>query len=245
VKSRFIHLGETIASVFAEEARFLDLAEEEIRRQRRFLVSHILQQPSFKTALDPLDVPDDAPAIVRRMAAAAARAGVGPMAAVAGALAGCAVRAMAEAGARYAVVDNGGDIAFLIDRPVTVGIFTGPARIRDIAFRIEPRPDLFSVCTSSGTVGHSLSFGRADAAVVVAADACLADAAATALGNGVPGDDPAPIESAVRRVLAMGVEGCLVVADEVLVCGGELPPLVRVPIGGDHRHQNKEFRTHV
>jgi hypothetical protein len=168
-----------------------------------------------------------APQVVRRMAAAAALAGVGPMAAVAGAIAQVTVEALVAAGARHVVVDNGGDLVMRIDRPLTIGIFTGPAKVRDIALRLEPRPGIFSVCTSSGTVGHSLSFGRADAATVVAASGGLADAMATALGNRVKEASAKSVEQAIHDTLADGIEGLLVVAGEHLGVGGTLPPLVR------------------
>ena len=55
-----------------------------------------------------------------------------------------------------------------------------------VGIRIKPDQQTWGVCTSSGTVGPSLSLGRADAACVVAPDTALADACATALGNRVP-----------------------------------------------------------
>jgi hypothetical protein len=171
-----------------------------------------------------------APGIARRMAAAAALAGVGPMAAVAGAIAQVTVEALVAAGARHVIMDNGGDIVLRIDRPVTIGIFTGPAKIRDIALRFEPRPGIFAVCTSSGTVGHSLSFGCADAATVIADSGCLADAAATALGNRVREKTEAAISAAIQASLLPEVEGALVVAGERLGMGGILPQIVRAAV---------------
>ncbi len=162
------------------------------------------------------------------MAAAAALAGVGPMASVAGAIAQVTVESLLASGARHVIVDNGGDIVLLIDRPVTIGIFTGPASIRDIALRCRPRPGIFSVCTSSGTVGHSLSFGHADAATVIAGDGFLGDAMATALGNRVREKTAAAIQAAIRASLLPGIEGLLVAAGDCLGLGGELPEIVRV-----------------
>lgn len=225
-----LQIKETAATIVAAEP-FLPLAEADIRKQRGRLEDYIRRDPGFRTALAPRSVPPEAPPIVRRMARAASRAGVGPMAAVAGALAESALRAMAEAGATHALVDNGGDIALLLERPVTVGIFTGPSPIRDIAFRVEPRPGIFGICASSGTVGHSLSFGRADAAVVLSADVGLADAVATALGNAVTDED----ETRLRETLAAlggieGVEGLLAVVGKTLAVWGDLPPIVRTRV---------------
>jgi len=224
-----LHIKETIATVTAEE-RFLELAERAIVAARADIEAYIAEQPCFLTALEPLPIDMAAPGIARRMAAAAALAGVGPMAAVAGAIAQVAVETLVAAGARHVIVDNGGDLVMRIDRPVTVGIFTGPATIRDIALRFEPRPGIFSVCTSSGTVGHSLSFGCADAAMAIADNGCLADATATALGNRVREKSGEAIDRAIRESLADGIEGLLVVAGEHLGLGGKLPPLVRAAV---------------
>jgi len=222
-----VRLKETFATVIAE-ARFMELAEQTIVATRTAIEAYIVRQPGFRTALEPLAVEAEAPAVIRLMADAAMKAQVGPMAAVAGAIAQRTVEAMVAAGAAHAIVDNGGDIVLFIDRPVTVGIFTGPAKIRDIALRFLPRPGIFSVCTSSGTVGHSLSFGRADAATVIAGDGYLADAVATALGNRVKSGSEAEIGLAIEDLLITGVEGLLVVAGERLGVGGELPEIVRM-----------------
>ena len=226
---RQFRLQETLATVIAAE-RFMELAEQTIIASREQIETHIARQAGFRTALEPLAVEARAPEVVRLMAAAATRAGVGPMAAVAGAIAQATIEALVAAGATYAVMDNGGDIVLFVDRPVTVGVFTGPARIRDIALRFMPRPEIFSVCTSSGTVGHSLSFGRADAAVVIAGNGYLADAMATALGNRVKSNDENEIGQAIQASLIDGVEGVLVVAGERLGMGGTMPEIVRAHV---------------
>jgi ApbE superfamily uncharacterized protein (UPF0280 family) len=228
VRRRF-RLKETFATVIAAE-RFMELAGRTIASTRDAIEAYIARCPEFRIALETLLVEADAPQVVRKLAAAAARAGVGPMAAVAGAIAQETVEALAAAGAGYAIMDNGGDIVLFINRPVTIGIFTGPAKIRDIALRFLPRPDIFSVCTSSGTVGHSLSFGHADAATVIACDGYLADAVATALGNRVKKGSDKEIEQAIKESLIDEVEGLLVVANDHLGIGGELPKIVRVPV---------------
>lgn len=223
------HVKETFATVIAAP-RFMELAGQTIAAARDSIEAYIACRPDFRTALEPLAVEATAPAIIRLMAAATTRAGVGPMAAVAGAIAQETVEALVAAGAAYAVMDNGGDIVLFIDRPATVGIFTGPGRIRDIALRFKPRPGIFSVCTSSGTVGHSLSFGRADAATVIAGDGYLADAMATALGNRVTDGSEKEIRQALRALLVAGVEGLLVVANGRLGMGGDLPEIVRTHV---------------
>lgn len=229
LERRIVRMKETIAAIVAEP-EFLAVGEAEIARRRHDIEAYIARHPQFLTALQPCEVAVDSPAIVRQMADAAARVGVGPMAAVAGAIAECAVRAMVAAGATHAVVDNGGDIAMCVARPVTVGIFAGPSPIRDLALRFAAGTGLVSVCASSGTVGHSLSFGRADAAVAVARSAAVADAAATALGNAVRTKDARVIEAAIAPLRAAGVSGVIVIIEDLLVASGDLPEIVHVPV---------------
>jgi uncharacterized protein len=230
VKTHRIAFKDTIALVTAEDD-FISFAEAEIHKVRIDLEEYIHFRPLFRYALSPL--PDDpkAPPVARRMIRAAARAGVGPMAAVAGATAEAALRAMIKAGAKHAVVSNGGDIAMILDQPITVGIFTGRSEEETIALRIAPRRRIIAVCTSSGTVGHSLSFGRADAATVVARDAALADAAATALGNTVRRRSEAGLLKALENIRISGIEGMLVVAGPHIAANGRLPEIVRARIG--------------
>jgi ApbE superfamily uncharacterized protein (UPF0280 family) len=226
LERRQFRLKETYATVIVAE-RFMELAEKTIHCARETIEAHIACQPLFRTTLEPLAVEANAPALIQRMAAVAARVGVGPMAAVAGTIAQVTVEALAAAGCGHVIMDNGGDIVLLINRPVVIGIFTGPSSIRGIGLRFEPRPGLFSVCTSSGTVGHSLSFGRADAATVIAGDGCLADAMATALGNRVREGGEKEIEQAIQASLIDGIEGLLVIAGGRMGMGGELPEIVR------------------
>jgi ApbE superfamily uncharacterized protein (UPF0280 family) len=156
-----------------------------VHKYRLQLESYIKKEPAFQTSLQPLAVPPTAPLIVRQMADAARTAGVGPMAAVAGAIAECIGRELLEFSPEV-IVENGGDIFLKVKHRRTVGIYAGESPLTGkIGIRIEARDTPLGVCTSSGTVGHSLSFGQADAVVVLARSAALADAAATAIGNRV------------------------------------------------------------
>jgi ApbE superfamily uncharacterized protein (UPF0280 family) len=228
IRRRF-RLKETLATVIAAGC-YMALAARAIAEARAVIEAYVARRPRFRFALEPVAVEAEAPLLIRRMASAAALADVGPMAAVAGAIAQVTVETLVAAGAGHAIVDNGGDVVLRIDRPVKIGIFTGPALIRDIALSFEPRPGIFSICTSSGTVGHSLSFGRADAAVVIAGDGFLADAAATALGNRVKEASDRVITEAITASLLPGIEGLLVVAEDRLGMGGDLPRIVRAPL---------------
>jgi len=204
-----------------------DVAAEEIVKQRRILDDYIRREPRFRTSLTPLDAWADAPLVVTRMVEAARRVGVGPMAAVAGAMAQLAVEAAVSAGAREAIVENGGDIYLVAGAPVTVGLYAGETPVSDkLAFTVEPGNTPIAICSSSGIMGPSFSFGKCDLATVVARDAALADAAATEAANLVK--KPEDVQAALERILAIpGVEGVLLVKSDKVGLIGNLPPLVR------------------
>lgn len=213
--------GESDLYVWARK----DLSREALRSllaHRRELEDFIRRQPFFRESYLPYRVPASSPEIVRRMAAAAERVGVGPMAAVAGAVAELVGEDLAPLSPEL-VVENGGDIYLRSRRPRRVGVFAGESRLSGrLAVVVPPSPDRgMGVCTSSATVGPSYSAGVVDAALVVAESAALADAAATALGNLVkkPGD----IQPALEHVAAVeGVMGCLVILGDRLGVKGDL-----------------------
>lgn len=189
---------------------------------RRQIIDYTNLCPAFLTALSPL--PDDplAPDIVRRMLEAGRKAQVGPMAAVAGAIA----QAVAEGlrpWTRSVIVENGGDCYALADEDLVVAVYPGdssPFRDR-LALKLSAEDLPLSVCTSSGTLGHSLSFGRADAATILAKDAALADACATAFGNRIRREDDLEPALAWARSVP-GVLGALAVLRDRLAAWGRV-----------------------
>lgn len=228
MRRKHFEVGETAVTILGKPA-FFDVAEESIFRSRDIIQRFIHREPLFGVTLEPYQPPSDAPPLIRRMCDAAAMAGVGPMAAVAGTIAERAVLDMRGAGAEQAVVDNGGDIAFLLRERVTVAIYGGE-EFRGLGFQMAPREGVFGMCTSSAAIGPSLSLGTADVATVISPNVALADACATRLGNLVtdPSDDV--LSAAVAGVTAIpGVEGALVVAGGKIALKGALPELIKVP----------------
>ena len=147
------------------------------------LERYIARHPTFATALEPTSIDDDAPNIVKEMAEAAEKVGVGPMAAVAGAIAEYVGKELLEFSSEV-IVENGGDIFLKNEKRRLVGIYVGETPYTgQVALEILPNESPIGVCTSSGTIGHSLSFGTADAAIVLSPSTALADAAATAICN--------------------------------------------------------------
>jgi ApbE superfamily uncharacterized protein (UPF0280 family) len=204
-----------------------DVVAAEVVRQRRILGDYIRRQPEFQSALAPIELPADAPPIARRMAWAARLVGVGPMAAVAGAVAQFAAEAALSAGAKEAIVDNGGDIYLQAVEPVVVRLGTGTAGLADrLALLVEPGSTPLAICSSSGKMGHSMSLGRCDLATIVAQDAALADAAATQAGNLVQTVDD--VDAALERIAHIpGVDGVLLVKDDRIGLAGRLPQLIK------------------
>ncbi len=206
-------------------------ATELVLHYRLQLESYIVKHPLFLATLDPLPLDFLAPPLVREMLAAAQKAGVGPMAAVAGTISEFVGKALAAEGVEEIIVENGGDIYIRRLRECSVAIFAGQSPLSyKVGLRLLPSQMPTGVCTSSGTVGHSLSFGKADAAVVVARSTPLADAVATRLGNEV--DTSLGVKAAVERALAVareidGVEGAVVICGEVMGAMGAVE-LVRM-----------------
>ena len=224
MKEKF-QLKQTVVTIIADAPEHIESAKQAIRAHRNSLERFISLNPFFRFALEPVDdYIGDPPDIARRMLVASSATKVGPMAAVAGVIADLAVEAMVDAGASYAIVDNGGDIALASDRDVIVGIYGGSS-FKDVGFKIEPTRFL-GICTSSATVGPSISFGTADVACVVAETACLADAAASALGN--LSTDPQTAFGAIEGI--SGVFSALLIVEDKLFTWGILPPLVRVSL---------------
>jgi len=223
-------LKETIVTITADEQSHIEAAKEAIRFHRAQLEHYIRSDPFFKVTLEPYQCPDDAPGIVKRLVRAGTAMGIGPMSAVAGTISALAVEAMMDAGASYAIVDNGGDIALTSDRPVVIGLYAGESPINDLAFTLGPVDGITGVCTSSGTVGPSISFGMADAAVVFSDDVSLADSAATALGNAVE-VGRGSVEEAFDVVKDVaGIKGAVVVQGEYIGMFGDMPEMTRADV---------------
>lgn len=175
----------------------------------------------FRDSLVPYDVPDGSPAVVRSLAEAAKAVGVGPMAGVAGVVAdrvgSCLLRE-----SREVIVENGGDLFVATRRERKVGIYAGSSPLSGkLALSVPPAPDGYGICTSSATVGPSLSLGIADVALVKADSAVLADAAASALGNRVKKEGD--IEGALAFILDhAGIQGALVIVGDRLGIAGDI-----------------------
>jgi ApbE superfamily uncharacterized protein (UPF0280 family) len=188
-------------------------ARKSILKYRSILKKYISGHPLFLTTLKPFPVENNAPIIVKAMSEASEKASVGPMAAVAGAVAQFVGEELSHYSSEV-IVENGGDIYLRSHKDRIIGIFAGQSPLSGkIALEIAAQDTPLGISTSSGTVGHSLSFGQADAVVILADTAALADAAATAIGNMIITSQDIP--HGLRQAQAVpGIRGALIIKDE-------------------------------
>ncbi len=206
----------------------LHAVKEEIVRQRGLLEEYIGRHGDFGVSLEPVDCLCEAPEAAIQMARAGRLTGTGPMAAVAGAMAQRAALAGLAAGAEEVIVDNGGDIYLNLARPAAIRLYTGGTRLGGrLAFLLRPEDTPLAVCSSSSRMGHSMSLGDCDLATVTAADAALADAAATQAANLVKAERD--IDGALEAIAGIaGIEGVLIVKNDRIGMAGKLPPLAKL-----------------
>lgn len=195
--------------------------EQYIWSERRTLEHYIQENPLFGKTLDPYLASPEAPPIVLEMVRAGNIAQVGPMAAVAGAFAqriGMEILRYS----RQVIVENGGDIFLRCDKSLSIGVFAGDSPFSQrVALRIKPREAPRGVCTSSGRVGPSFSRGQADAAVILAENALLADAVATATANRVQSEKGLDRALEFARQIP-GIEGVLIIQEDRLAAWGDI-----------------------
>lgn len=195
--------------------------EELIRRCRGQIEAAIARRAEFLKSLAPIEEdPADGP-VPLQMIRAGKRAGTGPMAAVAGAVAEFVGRALLQMSPEV-IVENGGDIFLMVAQPVVVGLFAGASPFNNrVGIKLEPTAIPLGVCTSSGTVGPSMSFGIADCATIISRDVSLADAVASGLGNRIQG--PSDLGRAVEWAMNIpGVDGALAILGEKMAALGDV-----------------------
>lgn len=225
------HWKETHMVLKCDLEKGFDVAKLAVLKSRFILETYIKNHPNFKFALEIDRTDPDAPEFIKKMMDAGIKAGVGPMASVAGGISEEATEAMIFNKCSSAMVENGGDISIKGKKEVKIGIFAGGKETAEkTGFRIKPEELPLGICTSAGNVGPSISFGNADAVVVFSKSAFLSDAAATAIGNIVKINDPeGSIQNALEKAESIdGVMGCLVFIDKLVGKTGNLPEMVEV-----------------
>jgi len=196
-------------------------ARELLKKYRSDIQKYIKAHPEFLTSLVPVQAQNDAPDIVKHMCLAAEAVGVGPMAAVAGAISQYVGRDLGNYSDEI-IIENGGDIYMKNKTDKHILIYAGNSPLSNkVALLIPGENKSVGICTSSGTVGHSLSFGKADAVVIIAEDTLLADAAATAVCNMVKSvQDINPSIDFAKSV--PGIQGVVVIIGDKLGAWGKI-----------------------
>ena len=224
VKSKY-SIGTSRGEIVCDSMAGIEAVIASIRHHRKCLEDYVLKNPVFMYALSPVQVEEEAPLVVKKMAEYASIAGVGPMASVAGVLADLAVEDALRAGARAIAVENGGEVALAGSAEFVVGV-----RVRGrtlFALKVMPKDMPIGIATSSGKYGHALSFGEADSVTVVAETAGLADAAATAICNATKGREA--VERGLTKAKEIkGVKGVIIVFEGLVCIWGSIPEIVGV-----------------
>ncbi len=219
---------ETQCTIIADKKIGIQTAVKSIKHNRKELEEYARGHPSFLCTLEPISAPAE-PLVAKLMAEAAEKANVGPMAAVAGVLADLAVKYMIADGCEVAVVENGGEISAVSTEPIDVAVAAGDVPLsKRFGFRLTDFP--VGIATSSGRFSHALSFGDAEVATVFCRNAGLADAAATAVGNVVKGEDcQDAIQAGISKALSIqGIEGVLIIYKGFTGTAGKTPQIIKV-----------------
>ena len=202
---------------------------------RSDLKSYINRNQDFLLSIEPIAKRDEnLPVIIDRMIESSSLADVGPMACVAGTVSELSLDYLMEHDSRYSIVENGGDIAIVNDRKVLCGIYSNNQVLgNNIAFEIPPQRGKLGICTSSGKIGHSISFGDADSVTVISKSPSLADGLATRIANDVYGNTSEDkvtnaVESAEQyREFFRGV---LIISQNHVATVGKIPKIVETSI---------------
>ena len=193
--------------------------QDSLRQARESIKGEIAKRPAFLSSFYPLMYTGGSSELVRRMYSASSACDVGPMAAVAGAVAQY-VGEMLSQKSEDIIVENGGDIYINSTRERRVAVYAGQSSLSG-KMAVILKAGTWGICTSSYSVGHSYSDGRCDAALVISRNCALADAAATALGNSIKKERQ--LERGVQDIMNIdGVLGALAVINEKIAASGDI-----------------------
>ncbi|MFX1276537.1 MAG: UPF0280 family protein [Promethearchaeota archaeon] len=227
---------ESDITIISESKSAILKAKEEFYHHRRILERYIQKDKRFLTSFSPIKVNSNEK-ILKLMEKVSYACDVGPMAAVAGALADLMLDVMKmkdDSGlilAKNALVENGGEIAIDSEKSMRIALYAGKNELNlNIGFLIEKKDCPIGIGTSSATVGHAISLGEADAVTIFANNAALADAAATRIANLVKGTD---IEKSIKKALDAvedieNVIGCFISRENKVGQVGKIPKMIKI-----------------
>ena len=221
-------VGQTALSIVCDES-YLSTVKNAVHSARSIIEGKIAEDPFFGTTFEPYPVCKDDHSLIKHMCQASILSDVGPMAGVAGAVASFAVDMAVESGCDHIIIENGGDICMHTSQTSVIGIFSGDERFRDVAFEIPPTGRMIGICSSSGRIGPSVSFGNSGICTVFSDDTILADCCATAFGNMIREGTSEEMTQASENIISVdGVTGCVCVSNGLITMCGNIPEMIRV-----------------
>ncbi len=183
----------------------------------------ILLYPDFQTSFSPISLPKEIQGIAQEMCTAASIAQVGPMAAVAGAISYALVTQFKEQAGSHLIVENGGDLVLFSEKEQTVGLLAQPEKGLNFAIRVSPTLEPVAFCSSSGRIGHSVSFGVSDLVTVRWKNGARADAAVTALANMLKGtEDIERVIEHAQKLSNVGLDGIFIQYKDKIAIWGDM-----------------------
>lgn len=202
-----------------------------ILKLRKELEHHIAKNKDFQLSLEPVSSGEEnLSEIIKRMYTASSYCDVGPMACVAGCISEMSLDYLISKKSEYSIVENGGDIAIINSKQAVCGIYSNnPILGNKIGFNLKARKTPLGICTSSGKIGHSISFGQSDSVTVLSKKASIADGLATRIANEVVGQNS---EDKVSNALEASenykelFDGVLIISQDNVGTVGKLPKIV-------------------
>lgn len=202
-----------------------------ILKLRKELEHHIAKNKDFQLSLEPVSHGEEnLSEIIKRMYTASSYCDVGPMACVAGCISEMSLDYLISKKSEYSIVENGGDIAIINSKQAVCGIYSNnPILGNKIGFKLKARKTPLGICTSSGKIGHSISFGQSDSVTVLSKKASIADGLATRIANEVVGQNS---EDKVSNALEASenykelFDGVLIISQDNVGTVGKLPKIV-------------------
>lgn len=204
-----------------------------IKNERKQLEKYIQKYPEFKLSLEKLinPNPENNPEIINLMYKTSKEVKIGPMASVAGTISELSLNHLIKQNTKTSIIENGGDIALINDKKIICGIYSNNEILRNqIGFKLKPNKKPIGICTSSGKIGHSISFGNSEAVTIISNSASLSDGLATKIANEVKGNTN---QEAVENALDYSesykdlFKGALIISGDSIGTIGKLPKLVQ------------------
>lgn len=206
--------------------------EDYIIKQRKIVSDEIKRNPSFD-GYNPVEQ-INSPRILEIMTNAGIIAEIGPMSAVAGSISQVCLEYLQEYGTKFTILENGGDIAMKTNKEINMAIYAGKSAFSNsIGLKIKAKKDGYGICTSSGTVGPSKSFGKSDATIVFSKEASISDSLATRIGNYANGNND---EDIVNNALEKAedytefIDGVIVIKGDYLAKVGHVPQIISMSL---------------